>query len=86
MFEKQCNSSTQKVQDPSSGDTSTPSDPSNSTDKDSGAALDPNRTAVNPPGISEFGENLGIEFSDSLATANDGSEHPQEKHLRVHES
>ncbi|KAL5218250.1 hypothetical protein ABZP36_018934 [Zizania latifolia] len=87
MFEKQCKSSTLKVQDPSSGDTATPSEPSHSADKDSDASLDPNRTGVNPPGVAEFGENstnvganqktARTELSSSVTTANDGSELPQ---------
>uniref|UniRef100_A0A0D9VTL5 HTH myb-type domain-containing protein n=1 Tax=Leersia perrieri TaxID=77586 RepID=A0A0D9VTL5_9ORYZ len=91
MFEKQCKSSTHNVQDPSSGDAETQSESSNSADKDSDAALDPTRTGDNPHGISaKFGENstnvganekTGIEFPDSLATANGGSELPQEKRL-----
>uniref|UniRef100_J3LNF4 HTH myb-type domain-containing protein n=1 Tax=Oryza brachyantha TaxID=4533 RepID=J3LNF4_ORYBR len=92
MFEKQCKSSTQKVQDPSSGDAATPSEPSNSVDKDSNAAL-PNRIGDNHPGLAEFGKfstNVGAnqktqetDFPDSLATATDGSELSQEKRRRV---
>ncbi|EEC75183.1 hypothetical protein OsI_11411 [Oryza sativa Indica Group] len=90
MFEKQCKSSTQSVQDPSSGDTATPSEPSNSVDKDSEAALDPNRIGDNhPKNSTNVGANLktaATESPDSPVIATDGSELPQEKRRRVHES
>uniref|UniRef100_A0A0E0KD97 HTH myb-type domain-containing protein n=1 Tax=Oryza punctata TaxID=4537 RepID=A0A0E0KD97_ORYPU len=90
MFEKQCKSSTQSVQDPSSGDTATPSEPSNSVDKDSDAALDPNRIGDNhPKNSTNVGANLrtsATELTDSPVTATDESELPQEKRRRVHES
>uniref|UniRef100_A0A0D3FI21 MYB-CC type transcription factor LHEQLE-containing domain-containing protein n=1 Tax=Oryza barthii TaxID=65489 RepID=A0A0D3FI21_9ORYZ len=90
MFEKQCKSSTQSVQDPSSGDTATPSEPSNSVDKDSEAALDPNRIGDNhPKNSTNVGANLktaATESPDSPVIATDGSVLPQEKCRRVHES
>ena len=90
MFEKQCKSSTQSVQDPSSGDTATPSEPSNSVDKDSEAALDPNRIGdTHPKNSTNVGATLktaATESPDSPVIATDGSELPQEKRRRVHES
>jgi hypothetical protein len=85
MLEKQCKSSTEKVQDPSSGD-ATP-DQSHSADKDSGAAVDQNRIG-DKPGIAEPGKGLalvGVEHklaeadSDRQTAPNDGSSISQEK-------
>ncbi|XBH56324.1 hypothetical protein VPH35_078184 [Triticum aestivum] len=98
MFEKQSKSNTEKVQDLSSGATTTlssePSHPA-TRNRDNDAADDVNRTGENPVSA-EIGETLmhaggnqemaESESSDPLANTNDGSKAPQEKRRRVHDS
>lgn len=98
MFEKQSKSNTEKVQDLSSGATTTlSSEPSHSAtrNRDNDAADDLNRPGENPASA-EIGvtfmhaggnpEMAERESSDPLANTNDGSKAPQEKRQRVHDS
>ncbi|VAI06046.1 unnamed protein product [Triticum turgidum subsp. durum] len=98
MFEKQSKSNTEKVQDLSSGATTTlSSEPSHPATRNRGddAADDLNRTGENPVSA-EIGETLmhaggnqemaESESSEPLANTNDGSKAPQEKRRRVHDS
>jgi hypothetical protein len=93
MFEKQCRSSTQKVQDPSSGDAAP--DLSHSADKDSDVAAGQTRTG-DKPGIAEPGkglahvgsvkQKLAETDSDPQAAVNDGSSTSQEKCRKLQDS
>ncbi|CAL4922470.1 unnamed protein product [Urochloa decumbens] len=96
MFEKQCKSSTENVQDPSSVDTSAnpSSDPSHSANKDSSAAMDQNRIG-DRPGTAELGERstqLGVkqkiaEIDSGPEAAADGiSKVSQEKRRKLKDS
>lgn len=96
MFEKQCKSTTEVVQDPSSGDTSAnpSSDPSHSANKDSSAAMDRNRIG-DRPGTAELGERstkLGVKQkiseidSDPEAAADGGPKISQEKRRKLQDS
>ena len=98
MFEKQSKSNTEKVQDLSSGATTTllsePSHPA-TRDRDNDASDDLNRTGENTVSaeIGETSMNAGgnqemaeSESSEPLANTNDGSKAPQEKRRRVHDS
>lgn len=93
MFEKQCQSNTKNVQDPSSGDTTAnpSSNPSQSPNKDSGATLDQKGTG-DGSWTAELGERssqLGLKQklveidSDSEAAPDDGSSISQEKRRKV---
>ncbi|CAL4939218.1 unnamed protein product [Urochloa decumbens] len=96
MFEKQCKSSTENVQDPSSVDRSAnpSSDPSHSANKDSSAAMDQNRIG-DRPGTAELGERstqLGAKQkiaeidSGPEAAADGGSKVSQEKRRKLQDS
>ncbi|KAK3151524.1 hypothetical protein QOZ80_3AG0246950 [Eleusine coracana subsp. coracana] len=92
MFEKQCKSSTEKVQDQSSGDAA--HDLSHSVNKDGGAAVDQNRTREEPDvsksikGLAHIGvkQKHAETDSDSQAAANDGSSISQEKRRKMQDS
>jgi SHAQKYF class myb-like DNA-binding protein len=96
MFEKQCKSSTEKVQDPSSGDTSAnpSSDPSHSANKDSSAAMDQNRIGDSPgtAKLVDRSTKLGLKNkiteldSDSDAAADGGSKISKEKRRKLQDS
>ncbi|OEL31344.1 Protein PHOSPHATE STARVATION RESPONSE 1 [Dichanthelium oligosanthes] len=96
MFEKQCKSSTEKVQDPSSGDTpaNPSSDPCHSATKDSSVSMDQNRIG-DSSGTAELGERstqLGIKQkiaeidSDSEVAADGASKISQEKRRKLQDS
>ncbi|XP_062215715.1 protein PHOSPHATE STARVATION RESPONSE 1-like [Phragmites australis] len=95
MFEKQCKSSKEKVQDSSSGDTANPSsDLSHPANKGSDAAVNQNRTGDDPE-TAELGENsthLGVKQkfaetdSDSQAASSDGPEISQDKRRKLKHS
>ena len=88
MFEKQSQSSTEKVQDPSSRDTAAkPSSTLNqSANKDSGATMDPNRTGdrAKTAELGERSSGLGVKQklveieSDTEGATDDGSKISQE--------
>ncbi|CAN6306762.1 unnamed protein product [Urochloa humidicola] len=93
MFEKQCKSSTENVQDPSSVDTAAnpSSDPSHSANKDSSVAMDQNRIG-DRSGTAELGERstqLGVKQkiaeidSGPEAAADGGSKVSQEKRRKL---
>ncbi|TVU47203.1 hypothetical protein EJB05_06794 [Eragrostis curvula] len=91
MFEKQCKSSTMKVQDPSSD---TAPDLRPSADKDSDAATDQNRTGDKPDiaeqekSLAHIGvkQKLAETDSDSQAAATHGSKIAQEKRRKLQDS
>ncbi|KAL6649860.1 hypothetical protein ACP70R_014084 [Stipagrostis hirtigluma subsp. patula] len=95
MFEKQCKSSTEKVQDPSSADTaSQSSELRHPADKDIDAVMGGNTIGDNP-GTAELaaglthlgGKQKVLEIdSDSQAAANDGSKIAQEKRRKLHDN
>ncbi|WVZ56797.1 hypothetical protein U9M48_007277 [Paspalum notatum var. saurae] len=99
MFEKQCQSSTKKVQDPSSGDTTAnpSSNPNQSANKDGVATSEQNRSGGSP-WTAELGERssqLGVKQklveidSDSEAAPDapdDGSNGSQEKRRKLQDS
>jgi len=96
MFEKQSQSSTEKVQDPSSRDTAAkPSSTLNqSANKDSGATMDPNRTGdrAKPAELGERSSGLGVKQklveieSDTEGATDDGSKISQEKPRKLQDS
>jgi hypothetical protein len=97
MFEKQSQSSTEKVQDPSSRDTTAKpsSNQSQSTNKDSGATMDPNgtgdiaRTAELGERSSELGVKqklVEIEESGTEVATGDRSKISQEKRRKLQDS
>lgn len=96
MFEKQTQSSTEKVQDPSSRDTGAKSSstPSQSANKDSGATMDPNRTGDSAK-TAEMGERssgLGVKQklveikSDTEGDTDDESKISHEKRRKLQDS
>jgi hypothetical protein len=97
MFEKQSQSSTEKVQDPSSRDTTAKpsSNQSQSTNKDSGATMDPNGTGgiVRTAELGERSSELGvkqklveIEESGTEVATGDRSKISQEKRRKLQDS
>ncbi|CAN6325333.1 unnamed protein product [Urochloa humidicola] len=96
MFEKQCKSSTENVQDPSSVDSSAnpSSDPSHTANKDISAAMNQNRIG-DRSGTAELGERLtqlGVKQkiaeidSDPEPAADGGSKVSQEKRRKLQDS